>query len=1102
MTEAVPERQTFGRPPWRAGWRMVVRLSFLLLMIPAITPLIVGALMIGQEITAPSWIRLRVEESAARVLEGGALQFGEITVEVPLDMHPVVHLTDAVLRDAEGQVLARVPEIEVRVSPRGLLFRRAVLVQEIMLKGAQIAVRRGDNGRLAFAFDTGGGATLGEASGFAGLLEQFDQAFERPALEALERMHVTGLIVNFDDERAGRSWTVDGGALELDLEGGVTRLSGAMSVLSGRSFETRVTLSYESPRGSPGARIGMTVSDAAASDIATQSPALSFLKVLDAPISAAFRVEIDEGGNLGPIKAALKIAAGALAPQSGAKPVRFDTARAYLSYDPATMALRFDQIEVKSDWGSLRATGQAYLREVTNGWPAALLGQFGLTEISLNPVGLYPGFLRFPEAFVDFRLRLDPFSVTFGNIAVSDAADPDGGTAPGQFLATGEVLATPEGWDLAIDLAVDHVPTERVMQLWPIRFRPWTRVWFAENIDGGELFNVNGAFRLHPGQNPTLAITHEYRGMTVRPLRFQPPIDDAAGHVEFIDDGYMLALDSGEMTPPQGGTVDVAGSVLLIPDTRVPTPPATFRIRSDSSITAALSIMDQRPFQYLQAAGLAVDLADGRALVTGEINLPLGGVPAPGTIDFDVRAALSDVRSDTLVPGRVIAASELAMQADPTGLQISGPLTIGIVPADVVWRQDFGPEGAGGSVLKAEIELSERFVEEFQIGLPQGALDGAGTGQVTITLPPEGDPKFELTSDLQGLRLRLPAVGWSKGAGTAGDFAVSGTLGTVPDIDSITFDAAGLRATGRISINPDGTLDRAQFDRVRLGGWLDVPVTLVGRGDRPPGIEISGGSLDLGQSTFGDSGEAGGPMSVRLDRLQVSEGIALTDLAASFDAGTELIGTFTARVNDGEPVRGEVRPSQHGSAVRLQSDDAGAVLRSADLFATAEGGAFYLELVPAAAASTYDGDLRISGLRVRDAPALASLLNAVSVLGLLQQLSGQGLVFDEVLADFQINPEKISVTRSSATGVGLGISLDGVYTLANDYLDFQGVLSPFYLINSVGEVLTRRGEGLIGFNFNLVGPYETYEVQVNPLSVLTPGMFREIFRRPPPEVVP
>jgi hypothetical protein len=1100
MTEAEPDTPAPTRHRLRLGWRWVIRLSFLLLIVPIITPIVVGVMMIGQQITAPSWIRERVEESAATVLEGGDLQFGAITVEMRSDMHPVVHLTDAVLRDAQDIVFARFPEIEVRLSPRGLLFRRSVLVQEITLRGAQIALRRDEDGTLAFAFDTGGSAPAGQAAGFVGLLEQFDQAFERPALEALEGVHVEGLIINFDDGRAGRNWTVDGGALNLDLQGGVTRLTGDMSLLSGRSFVTRVSLSYESPRGSPAAKIGMTVSDAAASDIAMQSPALSFLKVLDAPISAAFRVEIDDQGKLGPLSAALKIAAGALAPQAGAKPVRFDMARVYLSYDPQTGALNFDQIEVKSDWGALHAEGQAYLREVTGGWPAALLGQFTLTEISLNPLGLYPSILQFPGAFVDFRLRLDPFSVTFGNIAISDSPGLEGTPAPGQILATGDIAATPEGWDIALDVGVDHMSTERVMELWPLRFRPFTRVWFAENVWGGELFNVNAAFRSRPGQPPQLAITHEYRDMTVRPLRWEPPITGAAGHVEFMDDGYMLALDRGTMTPPQGGEMDVGGSVLMIPDTRHPSPLSIIRIRSDSSITAALSVMDQRPFFYMQAAGLAVDTADGRAVVQGEIRLPLGGVTGPGMVDYDIQASLTDVRTEDLVPGRVIAASELAVQVDNSGVQISGPMTVGIVPADMVWRQDFGPEGLGGSVLTADVELSERFIDEFNIGLPDSSVSGAGTGQLRLSLPPGGPPAFTMTSDLTGLRMQLPSLAWAKGANTAGDFSVSGTLGPVPDISEISFNAGGLRAVGSISITPAGFLDRATFDRVRLNGWLDAPVTFVGRGDRPAGIEIGGGTLDFTRAEFGESGEEGGPMTVALDRLQISETIALTDMQASFEPGRELVGTFTARVNGGQRVEGDLSPSRHGSAVRVQSDDAGAVLRSADLFTTAEGGSFFLSLVPAAAESTYDGDLRIEGLRLRDAPALASLLNAVSVLGALQQLSGQGLVFDEVQADFQIDPQKITVTRSSATGVGLGISLDGIYTLATKNMDFQGVLSPFYLLNSVGEVLTRRGEGLIGFNFNLIGPYDTYEIKVNPLSVLTPGMFREIFRRPPPEI--
>ena len=54
-------------------------------------------------------------------------------------------------------------------------------------------------------------------------------------------------------------------------------------------------------------------------------------------------------------------------------------------------------------------------------------------------------------------------------------------------------------------------------------------------------------------------------------------------------------------------------------------------------------------------------------------------------------------------------------------------------------------------------------------------------------------------------------------------------------------------------------------------------------------------------------------------------------------------------------------------------------------------------------------------------------------------------------------------------------------------------------MNGIGAFLTRQGEGLIGFNFNLKGETTQPNVTVNPLSAFTPGMFREIFRRPAPE---
>jgi hypothetical protein len=181
-------------------------------------------------------------------------------------------------------------------------------------------------------------------------------------------------------------------------------------------------------------------------------------------------------------------------------------------------------------------------------------------------------------------------------------------------------------------------------------------------------------------------------------------------------------------------------------------------------------------------------------------------------------------------------------------------------------------------------------------------------------------------------------------------------------------------------------------------------------------------------------------------------------------------------------------------AARIQGEDAGAVMRAANLFTKGEGGALDMLLLPEGEAS-YSGELWITDLKVRNAPVLASLLNAASVVGLLQQLGGQGIHFEEVSADFRIDPTMVVVGRSSAVGAGLGLSMDGVFDTEAWWMDFQGVVSPLYLVNGIGSILTRPGEGVLGFNYSLRGSPDAPEVGVNPLSVLTPGMFRDIFRR-------
>jgi hypothetical protein len=314
--------------------------------------------------------------------------------------------------------------------------------------------------------------------------------------------------------------------------------------------------------------------------------------------------------------------------------------------------------------------------------------------------------------------------------------------------------------------------------------------------------------------------------------------------------------------------------------------------------------------------------------------------------------------------------------------------------------------------------------------------------------------------------------------------------------------------TGRATLRPaGGGLDRLSVERLRAGTWLDVAGALVGRGAGvPPAIEIDGGRVSLEDAPALDGGAARAPatavpVTARLNRVELGADLALTDVTGTFDAGAGIEGEFEARVNGEAAIAGLLSRGAFGPDVQVLSSDGGAVLRAAGIFRTAYGGRMVLNLQSLEAPRSYAGALRIEGPRLRDAPAMAELLNLISVVGLLEQLGGEGINLGTVDARFVLSPGRLTLTEGAAVGPSLGISMDGVYDTNARRYDMQGVVSPLYMVNGlVGALFAPRREGLFGFSYRLTGTAQQSNVSVNPLSILTPGIFREIFRRPPPDL--
>ena len=244
------------------------------------------------------------------------------------------------------------------------------------------------------------------------------------------------------------------------------------------------------------------------------------------------------------------------------------------------------------------------------------------------------------------------------------------------------------------------------------------------------------------------------------------------------------------------------------------------------------------------------------------------------------------------------------------------------------------------------------------------------------------------------------------------------------------------------------------------------------------------------------------PLEINIGSVIINDMISLGNLEGQFN-NPDVNDFFSGNLNNGPAIKGSILRKDDKFSVTLNSDKGGEVLQSAGMIKGARGGNMVVVIDPIDHEGNYDGNLTLKNVRIKKAPILADLLSATSVFGLIEQLSGDGILFTDSEAKFVLKPGGILLKQASAVGASLGVSVDGIYDIRRKKVDMQGVISPMYTVNGMilGKLFAPRdGEGLIGFNYSISGSLENPNVSINPLSIFTPGIFREIFRRPVPKL--
>jgi len=549
------------------------------------------------------------------------------------------------------------------------------------------------------------------------------------------------------------------------------------------------------------------------------------------------------------------------------------------------------------------------------------------------------------------------------------------------------------------------------------------------------------------------------------------------------------------------------GSVFHVPDITVRPATGQISIAAKGDLKSALEVLNIEKFKFIDKFGKTTDVASGDAQVAGWLEMPLVKGVQKDNIKFEFNGTVSDVSSSNLIKGRSLKANSVDVRARDTGLLLAGKATLDGIPADFSWKQAFVDNPTGKSTLSSTLTLNQSNMKALNITLPKGTFTGSAPASFDVELTPNKPAKFKLASSLRGAGLNLGSLGWSKAKKSKANLAITGRLSEPLQVDDIRLDASGLSAQGKIDLKGDGSFKTAKFKKLKIGKWLSTSVSLVGQGSNAV-TKLEGGTLDLRQFDIGgaSSGNAG-PLELSLDRLRLTDQISLTSFRAKIKRKGAPTGTFTARVNGGARISGVLSKGTRGTKITIKGKDTGAVLKSAGLFDNIREGSLTATIEPGAEKGVYVGRFETENFRMKHSNSMAKLLDAVSLVGLLQKMERSGIHFVKGKGGFEMRPEGVKLNEVSLVGLSIGISLKGWYASRTKTVDFDGVVTPIYAVNGAferiaGKIFGRqKGEGLFSFVYTMKGPAAEPKVKVKPLSILTPGVFRQIFRQdiPPPK---
>ena len=956
------------------------------------------------------------------------------------------------LRQRNGEARLTLPEISLGLSLRAALTG-TVAPTVIILRQPELRLERAEDG----AFHLGFGSEPESSENWA---EDFLRVVAGPpdhqgVFGYLTEVAVRNAQLTVDDRALGVTWHAKRMDATMFRSAGGTFGDLALAVEEPDGTSTEFHGDFRYTAGEQRFAMQLGAADLRLALLAGNAPSLAPLAVMDLPLSGQLRVELD------------------------------------------TAALR-----IRDAWCDLTLGAGRLVHPLLQG----------------GAVAVASGQLRGAYDPSRGRITVEQVRIDLGGPAIEATGTVDGFCAG--FLAGG----WPQAIDVNAELDIREVPANDLPSLWPERLAPKPRLWVTEHIHDGVASQAHAQIGAHGDLSPTPSSpvkvdvftgTLEARGLTVRYFEQLPPLRGVDGTGTFDQTRLDLTTTAGTVE----GVQLLSGSTAKLSKLDTHDEEIAIDAGVKGPIRDIMHVLDSEPLHYAQKLHISPAAMGGTAEGHVLFHFPLKRDLPLDQLEYGAQAKLSGVSIAKIVAGRDLSDGDFQFKLDRAALRLDGTGRIADVPASLGWFQSLktGEGDHARYTLKARIDDAGR--QRLDVDYFPDMLKGPVDVDLAYTTVEPKRAAATVSLGLKDATVEIAKLNWTKPPGVVAMAALDLEFVDVHvrNIKQATLNGGGADSRVSVTFDAQEKLERVDAPRLVLGE-TDATGTISRRPEGGWQVELKGLAFDASGLVSGVDSRSGGALDqplvldAALERLVLGPKREARNFraqvfydgahwqAASVDA--TLFGGGTARLRFGET--GGKRNFQ------LTTDDFGGLMRLTGVSEHIAGGHLQItgQVEDRDANRILRGKVVGADYRVVNAPLFARLLSVASFAAIGSLLSGEGIPFTHLTADFTLSDGKIDIAVLRAYGGAIGINVSGSLDTNTETLDISGTLVPAYTINSVlgnipllGPILLGgQGQGIFGANFKIAGTVSNARISVNPLSALAPGVLRKLFLFGAPDI--